>query len=146
MLYVAGSASATPVEVSTDPSAMGNQRIVFLASPQGDGRVSWASGILPGLRVWYMPAEHGDLANYQPAFPGLLDLLQSGDTVRLAASPPAAGVLQSAGLPSDADALPRSETWSLLPSDLADASVSRRQSRKSMSPSRTEISDTPSML
>jgi pimeloyl-ACP methyl ester carboxylesterase len=89
MLYVAGSASATPVEVSIDASVLGSQRIAFLASPQGDGRVSWASGILPGLKAWYIPAEHGDLADYQPAYAGFLDLLQSGDTTRLSATPPA---------------------------------------------------------
>jgi len=102
MLYVAGSASATPVDLMVDPSAGASLRITFLASPQGDGRVSWASGILPGLKVWYVPAEHGDLADYQPAFPGFLDLLQSGDTGRLSASPPAArGVPERFPLPAE---------------------------------------------
>jgi tetratricopeptide (TPR) repeat protein len=101
MLYVAGSAPATPLELVVDLNAPADQRITFLASPEGDGRVLWASGVLPGLKAWYVPAEHGDLADYQPAFAGYLDLLQTGSTTRLSASPPAVrGLPQRFPLPA----------------------------------------------
>lgn len=83
MLYVAGQAPATPVGLRLDGG-----KIAILASARGDGRVPWASGIPAGLPVWYLPAEHGSLADHAPSFPALLELLQSGHTGRLPQTPP----------------------------------------------------------
>lgn len=87
MLYVAGQAPATPVGLRLDGQE-GKGKITILASARGDGRVPWATGIPAGLPVWYLPAEHGNLADHAPAFPALLELLQSGHTGRLPQTPP----------------------------------------------------------
>lgn len=91
MVYVAGSAPATPVDLEVDASAAKRARFRFLATPRGDGRVPWETGIPAELlqdRVWYMDCEHGDLADHESAFPALRDLLQTGHTVRLSRTAP----------------------------------------------------------
>ena len=92
MLYVAGSAAATPADLEVDASADRGERFRFLGTPRGDGRVPWDTGIPAELlrdRVWYMDCEHGDLADHESAFPALLDLLQTGQTTRLPRTAPA---------------------------------------------------------
>jgi CHAT domain-containing protein/pimeloyl-ACP methyl ester carboxylesterase len=92
MLYVAGSAPVTPVDLEVDAGADKGERFRFLATPRGDGRVPWDTGIPAELlpeHVWYIDCEHGDLANQESAFPALLDLLQTGQTVRLSRTAPA---------------------------------------------------------
>lgn len=109
MLYVAGRARATPFFMELQPDAREGARIRFLATPYGDGRVPWSTGIPIGLKTWYMDAEHGDLANHEPAFQALLDLLQSGDTSRLptVAPVPERGLPERFELPPDiADIFP----------------------------------------
>jgi CHAT domain-containing protein/pimeloyl-ACP methyl ester carboxylesterase len=88
MCYVAGCAPATPAGFQFVTNRQGREILQFHASPQGDGRVLWATGRLPGIQTWYMQAVHGDLANHEPAFPALLDLLQKGATDRLPTVPP----------------------------------------------------------
>ncbi len=88
MCYVAGCAPATPTGFQFVANKQGREILQFQASPEGDGRVLWATGRLPGVRTWYMQAVHGDLANHEPAFPALLDLLQKGATDRLPTVPP----------------------------------------------------------
>jgi CHAT domain-containing protein/pimeloyl-ACP methyl ester carboxylesterase len=88
MCYVAGCAPATPVGFQFVANRQGREILQFQASPQGDGRVLWATGRLAGVQTWYMQAVHGDLANHEPAFPALLDLLQKGATTRLPTVPP----------------------------------------------------------
>lgn len=83
MFYIAGQ-NLTPEDVAVDQSA---RQVSFVRSPRGDGRVLWNTGIPKGLRVWYTPAAHGDLANYPPAFFAITDLLERGDTGRLPTSP-----------------------------------------------------------
>lgn len=81
-LYVAGHAAETPTRVP------GDTRIRM--TPRGDGRVTWESGIPPGVPTYYIEAEHGALANHEPSFPGLLELLMGGATRLLPSRPPAA--------------------------------------------------------
>lgn len=81
----------------------GKKEIEFLATACGDGRVPWSTGILAGVKTWYMEeVAHGDLADHEPAFPALLEILQSGHTNRLSITPPAAvrGVAETFRLPS----------------------------------------------
>ena len=85
VLYVAGSAPQTTIGVEVVEG-----RVVLQATTEGDGRVSYASGRLPGVLTWYMDAEHGDLAATESAFPALLDLLEHGTTTRLATTAPSA--------------------------------------------------------
>ena len=88
MLYVAGHAPKTPVGMEIDLNEQKGSRFKFLATRRGDGRVPWDTGIPKGLRTWYMDAEHGNLADYEPAFPAILDLLINGTTDRLRTTPP----------------------------------------------------------
>lgn len=88
LLYLAGHAP-TMVAMEADPAAPAGQRIRFLTSLEGDGQVPWSTGIPPGIRVWYIEAVHGDLARHEPAFPAILDLLETGTTRRLPTTPPA---------------------------------------------------------
>lgn len=85
MVYVAGAAAQTPCRIELE-----NGKPVVIATPLGDGRVTYESGKLGGVRTWYADAEHGDLASYEAAFPALLDLLKEGTTNKLSEKPRAA--------------------------------------------------------
>ena len=87
MCYVAGSADQTLAEMVYDAAA---GKIRFNATTRGDGRVTWESGIPPGVPTWYLDVEHGDLSAHPPAFPAFLDLLESGHTSRLPQTAPIA--------------------------------------------------------
>src|SRR5262249_29734749 len=63
-------------------------------TPEGDGRVTWKSGILPGMRVWYSGAAHGDLASDPQTISATLELLQSGTTDRLPSAAPSTRTLE----------------------------------------------------
>jgi len=90
MIYVAGCADATAVDITVDPGAPAGQRVVVLGSAEGDGRVPWTTGIPPELnaRTYYIDAVHGDLADVPETFPALLDLLTLGVTTKLSTAPP----------------------------------------------------------
>ena len=83
VFYIAGSSDRTVRKVE-----IVNRRVVLEATTEGDGRVTYQSGKLPGVGMWYTDAEHGDLANHEPAFPAILDLLERGTTTRLKTVPP----------------------------------------------------------
>jgi hypothetical protein len=79
-------------------------QLEFLATAEGDGRVPWSTGLLPGIPTWYLPAEHGKLTAHPPAFLALQELLQHGHTDRLPQEPPAAvarGAAVTVALPAD---------------------------------------------
>jgi tetratricopeptide (TPR) repeat protein len=90
MIYVAGCADATAIDITVDPAAPAGQRVAVVASAEGDGRVPWATGIPRELaaRTYYIDAVHGDLANVPDTFPALLDLLTLGTTTKLSKAPP----------------------------------------------------------
>ena len=75
MIYVAGQAAATPIDMSIDSS-----KVRFRATGLGDGKVPWATGIPHDVPTFYVRAEHGDLPRHEQAFGGYLDLLQQGTT------------------------------------------------------------------
>ena len=117
MLYVAGCARRTPAdfEVASVPRfEVGGERkfVRFFSSRQGDGKVLWDTGRLPGVKTWYLDeVEHGDLAAHEAAFPAYLELLQTGATARLLATPPsgargAAGEQLQVLAPDVPDSLP----------------------------------------
>ena len=87
MCYVAGSADKTLTEMVYDAEA---GKIRFNATTRGDGRVTWESGIPAGVATWYLDVEHGDLSAHPPAFPALLELLESGHSARLPQTAPVA--------------------------------------------------------
>ncbi|TKB71705.1 MAG: CHAT domain-containing protein [Nitrospira sp.] len=80
--YVAGWAPKTVCGVKVE-----NQRLSFQATTAGDGRVTYKAGLLPDIPVWYVDAEHGDLADHKPAFPAYRDLLERGVTNQLSTTP-----------------------------------------------------------
>ena len=96
MLYVAGCQKATVVDyrlVDQDdhPRLAGRKRLQFIATAEGDGTVTWASGRLPGVGTWYVAdTAHDALCAQKGAFPAYLDLLTTGATTRLPQSPPTA--------------------------------------------------------
>ncbi|MEO8040359.1 MAG: CHAT domain-containing protein [Betaproteobacteria bacterium] len=107
MVYVAGIADATPAGMRL---VEGTNRIEIMATAQGDGRVTWESGIPPGIPTWYMNACHGDLSAHAPAFPAIQELLESGKTLKLPQQPKISrGTTELFPMPRDTDALYPSE-------------------------------------
>ena len=88
MFYVAGQA-ATIAGIDVDERRPGESAILFNRTEKGDGQVLWKTGIPDGIRAWYTPAAHGDLARYAKAFPAIQDLLELGRTTRLPTEPAA---------------------------------------------------------
>jgi tetratricopeptide (TPR) repeat protein len=86
ILLVVGKAPLTPVDVrATDDG------VEYLDVPEdGDGRVTFASASLPGVRAWQVDAVHGDLADHKPAFGAYVELLSRGTTSLLPAALPVA--------------------------------------------------------
>ncbi|HEV7912938.1 MAG TPA: CHAT domain-containing protein, partial [Albitalea sp.] len=61
----------------------------MLGTPHGDGSVTWDSGRIDGIgQFFYMPAEHGALADTALYFDSIAGLLERGDGGMLLASPP----------------------------------------------------------
>ncbi len=93
MIYVAGCQDATVVDYQLadyeESYLVGRKRLEFIATGEGDGTVTWRSGRLPGVPTWYVEdTAHDELCANKRAFPGLLDLLMTGATTRLPATPP----------------------------------------------------------
>jgi hypothetical protein len=91
--YVAGCQPATVIDYQIadedDPWPLGRRRIDFVATARGDGTVSWASGALPGVPMWYVEdTAHDALCAQRRAFDAYLELLQTGSTTRLPDMPP----------------------------------------------------------
>lgn len=102
MIYVAGVDPSTPCGLEVVKDDDGNDSIQSIASSKGDGRVPWDTGILKGIRTWYMEVSHGELSCYEPAFDALGELLEQGTTQRLASVPPVArGVRERFPLPHE---------------------------------------------
>ncbi|HYF20012.1 MAG TPA: CHAT domain-containing protein [Ramlibacter sp.] len=77
---VVGQARFTP-----DGFALGPRGLEYLAAVEGgDGRVTLAGVLLPGVPAWQVAEEHGALANRAEAFAGYVDLLEHGTTLQLA--------------------------------------------------------------
>lgn len=90
MIYVAGSGSATAVDVVINENARPGRQVRVFATNRGDGTVTWESGIpasMPARNVYFMDAVHGDMTNTIEAFPALLQLLETGSTRLLSNTP-----------------------------------------------------------
>jgi pimeloyl-ACP methyl ester carboxylesterase len=85
MIYVAGIGRSTPSAVRFD----GRGRARWFATSQGDGTVTYELGLLPRVPTYYMPVEHGNMANHRQAFPALTELLETGSTGKLGTQAPA---------------------------------------------------------
>lgn len=94
MRYVAGCQPATVAAyavVTVDPPLLPpRKKLAFQGTAEGDGTVTWQSGLLAGVPTWYVEdTAHDNLCTQQRAFVGYLDLLMTGETRRLPSSPPA---------------------------------------------------------
>lgn len=54
----------------------GPDGVDYQATPEGDGRVPWASSLLPNVRTWKIGYAHGDLANAREHFGDFVALLE----------------------------------------------------------------------
>ncbi len=80
LLMVLGQARFTPASFELDS----NDGLIYLNAPDtGDGRVTQDGALLPGVKAWTVPCEHGDLPSHTDTFGAYLDLLERGDTQRL---------------------------------------------------------------
>jgi hypothetical protein len=78
-VLVIGKAAFTP-----DGYELADDGLFYLNAPDsGDGRVTRASALLPGVRTWRIDCEHGKLPDAKSAYDGYLELLERGDTAKL---------------------------------------------------------------
>jgi tetratricopeptide (TPR) repeat protein len=94
-VYVAGSQRATVADYQLVPYEesylSGRKRLDFQGTAEGDGTVTWASGAIGSVPVWYVEdTAHDELCAKKRAFPGYLELLMTGATTRLSKVPPLA--------------------------------------------------------
>lgn len=100
--YVFGCAAKTPCGIVRE-----GERWKMLGTPRGDGSVTWDSGRIDGIgQFFYMPAEHGALADTEPYFESIAGLLEQGVGGQLMTSPPAVRDTQAAALVATYDAGP----------------------------------------
>jgi hypothetical protein len=79
MLLVVGHEKFTPAGYR-----VGVEGLEYLDTPDGgDGRVTLASALLPGVRTWRCEVAHGKLPDEATAFDAYVELLERGDTQRL---------------------------------------------------------------
>ncbi len=88
-VYVAGQQPATVIDHQVVEDRWMNWRneLQFIATPHGDGTVSWASGRLPGVPMYLARGvAHDDLCSHTAdpdLFAGYRELLETGRTARL---------------------------------------------------------------
>ena len=91
LIYIAGKSDATTAIYEVENNGRENS-VVFKSTPEGDGSVTWASGIPDEMiqrnSVYYCYTEHGELANEPDLFAAFTDLLETGATTRLGKIPP----------------------------------------------------------
>lgn len=94
MVYVAGCQNATVIDHEVVEEEFGAMRrqLRFIATREGDGTVSWASGRLPGVPTYYAPDTGHDAlcsnTDDRRIFRGYVDLLLTGKTDQLPSTPP----------------------------------------------------------
>ena len=82
--YIAGKSDQTPFKHAIDPNH--EDGVVISGTTEGDGRVTWATGIPDGVKTYYLNAVHGDLANTKSAFSAITEIMLDGKTDRLPTS------------------------------------------------------------
>jgi CHAT domain-containing protein/pimeloyl-ACP methyl ester carboxylesterase len=94
VFYVHGCAASTPCGIKKE-----GDRWKMLGTPRGDGSVTWDSGAIKGIdkdKRFYMPAEHGALADTEEYFESLESLLARGECGKLMTQPPRARDVEAA--------------------------------------------------
>ena len=92
-IYVAGSQKATVAGYQLADCKefylSGQKRLNFMGTSEGDGTVTWKSGAIGHVPIWYVEdTAHDELCANKCAFPGYLELLMTGNTTRLPMTPP----------------------------------------------------------
>ncbi|RZM21260.1 MAG: hypothetical protein EOO88_33835, partial [Pedobacter sp.] len=91
IIYVAGKSDTTTVTYDIENPDRDNA-VVFKSTSEGDGSVTWASGIPDQLKqrnqVYYSHTEHGELANDPDLFEAFQQLLSTGTTALLSKTAP----------------------------------------------------------
>jgi len=97
--YVFGCAPKTPCGIHRE-----GDQWKMLGTAEGDGSVTWASGRIGGIgQFFYMPAEHGALADTPAYFDSLCQLLDRGQGGQLLTEAPALrGAAEPVAAPYDA--------------------------------------------
>ena len=109
---VHGQARQTPVRAEQV-----NGRFEFQSVAEGDGRVSWRAGRIPGVNCgeWLVNAAHGELPSVEDAFNAYVDLLLDGKTSGLQPMPanaaPARGEATATAAGTMAASLPALERF-----------------------------------
>jgi len=88
--YIAGQAS-TVHDYEEKAGFFRGSYLEFTETEEGDGSVTWRSGIPENLKrdnLYYSNVEHGNLANEETIFAALKDLLREGQTSRLSRQQP----------------------------------------------------------
>ena len=92
ILYLAGHAEETVCDYTIDQNIPHSNKLRFITTNRGDGSVTWDSGIpkqlIEAKRVFYVNTSHGDLANDEDNFSGILDILKTGTTDKLQQTEP----------------------------------------------------------
>lgn len=92
IVYVAGKDDSTTASYVIDENPRG-KGLTFKSTAEGDGSVTWASGIPDVLKkadaVYYTTTIHGELANDKALFDAFRELLHTGATAALRKVPPA---------------------------------------------------------
>ncbi len=91
--YICGKANETVFDYTFKNKFLSkHQKLVYKATSEGDGSVTWKSGIPQPLRnstnLYYTTTGHGDLANEEYIFEGISDILDKGNTSKLMTHPP----------------------------------------------------------
>jgi hypothetical protein len=111
MVYVAGCQPATVIDyqlVDEEQFTGTRKKIEWIATPEGDGTVPWASGRLPGVTMYFAPdTGHDQLCSNtddRRIFRGYVELLTTGRTDQLSTTPP--GRARAAGMAAERFVLP----------------------------------------
>jgi pimeloyl-ACP methyl ester carboxylesterase len=137
VFYIAGQADETPADVKIDNGT--EKKIRFFSTAQGDGQVPWDTGIPEGSKHWYVDAVHGDIPDHEPAFEAMKEVLETGNTQRLATRPSISrgkAVLQEM-LPDQIDIFPGEEA--IYAASMGKAADESRAPRKRLRPLKVSV-------
>ncbi len=93
IFYICGKADKTVFNYRfKDRFFSRKDKLIYLATNEGDGSVTWATGIPKQLmnseRLFYTNTTHGNLANEPAIFDGIAELLKTGRTNKLSTQRP----------------------------------------------------------
>ncbi len=91
MTYIAGCNHETLTGVTINGPGL----FEFATTLKGDGRVTHALGLLPGVSTYYVDEIHGDLQKHEQVLEGIDEILRTGKTGALASEPVAARAVRS---------------------------------------------------